>query len=158
MDTLNDEFLAAAGLEGLEPRVKRSLLHAVRDELELRVGRRLSAGLDDDALEEFSRIIDRRHDVIERWIALHRPEFREHDAYLRVAATLGADAAAGEVLAEYAATEWLAVNRPDYREIVKAEVEGLRVELSARACSILERTSALAGPPTGSVDAVKPTH
>ena len=59
MFQLDDKFLADIGLNDLPDEQKQAFLQHIYEELELRVGTRLSDGLSDQQLEEFEKIIDR---------------------------------------------------------------------------------------------------
>lgn len=54
------------------------LVTVAYSDLELAVGRALSAGLSDEQLAEFEEIIDRRDDEGARaWLSTHRPDYPE---------------------------------------------------------------------------------
>ena len=55
---LDDGWLASLGLGALDPAEKRALLRCVVEELELRVGRALAAGLTEGQLEEFAWLME----------------------------------------------------------------------------------------------------
>ncbi|MFT4035336.1 MAG: DUF5663 domain-containing protein [Patulibacter sp.] len=75
---LSDEHLQALGFDGLTDEQRSYLLAMLRDDLEMRVGTRLAAGLTDDQLEQFGDVQERGDDaealrLLERW----RPDYRD---------------------------------------------------------------------------------
>jgi len=59
MFQLDEKFLNDLGLADMPADQKKAFLDHIYDELELRVGTKLSDGLTDAQLSEFERIIDR---------------------------------------------------------------------------------------------------
>ena len=57
MFQLDDKFLEEIGLNSLPEEQKKPFLQHIYDELELRVGTKLSDGMTDEQLEEFESII-----------------------------------------------------------------------------------------------------
>lgn len=137
MFRLDDQFLKDIGLDGLPDEQKQPFLQHIYSELELRVGTRLSDGLSDAQLEEFEQIIDRKQDKIMEWLAQHAPNYSQDEAFtkLQQAANLPADDV--RLIAEYTATKWLEVNRPDYRDVVAAVLNELKQEIISNRDAIL---------------------
>ena len=129
MFNLDDQFLADIGLADMPEDQKGPFKQHIYNELELRVGSRLSEGMSDEQLEEFEAIIDRKDEVINNWLVAHAPEYQQDVLYQRVQQGL-AGAPEQEVKAEYAATKWLEVNRPDYRDVVAQTLEELKQEIT----------------------------
>ncbi len=135
MFQLDDKFLADIGLSDLPEEQKQAFLQHIYDELELRVGTKLSDGMTDAQLEEFESIIDRKDEVVSSWLAQYAPDYQNDDVFKRIeqAATVGStnnavvDEAA--VRSEYAATKWLEINRPDYRDVVASVLDELKNEI-----------------------------
>jgi hypothetical protein len=137
MFQLDDKFLADVGLQDLPEEQKKAFLQHIYDELELRVGTRLSDGMSDAQLEEFESIIDRKDDVVTSWLAEHVPDYHNDDAFERVKQATGLDVNDPGLRAEYAATKWLEVNRPDYRDVVAAVLDELKKEIAGSKETIL---------------------
>lgn len=129
MIQLDDQFLDDVGLGDLPAAQRSSLLQHIYEELELRVGTALSEGLSDFQLEEFEAIIDRDHGRIVSWLDEHAPNFLDDPVYRRMTEALADTAQPADIVCEYAATKWLEVNRPDYRDIVAAVLAEVKVEL-----------------------------
>ncbi|MNQ66227.1 hypothetical protein D3C85_807150 [compost metagenome] len=101
----------------------------IYEELELRVGTKLSEGLSDDQLEEFEAIIDRKDDAIVAWLSQHAPNYHTDETFSRLQQSTQADPNDAGLRAEYAATKWLEVNRPDYRQVVAQVLDELKKEI-----------------------------
>jgi hypothetical protein len=137
MFQLDDKFLADIGLNDLPDDQKKAFLQHIYEELELRVGTRLSDGLSDQQLEEFEKIIDRDQQTIDMWLQAHVQDYTNDEVFRRMQQALNRDPADPVLKAEYVATKWLEVNRPDYRDVVKAVLEELKTEIMANKDAIL---------------------
>lgn len=137
MFQLDDKFLADIGLNDLPEEQKKPFLQHIYDELELRVGTKLSDGMSDAQLEEFESIIDRKDGVVTAWLAQHVPEYHNDEAFSRIQQATGLDVNDPGLRAEYAATKWLEVNRPDYRDVVAGVLEELKQEIVGNRDAIL---------------------
>lgn len=137
MFRLDDQFLQDIGLGDLPDEQKKPFLQHIYSELELRVGTRLSDGLSDAQLEEFEQIIDRKEEKITEWLAEHAPQYREEETFKRLAEATKLEPSDPRLVAEFTATKWLEVNRPDYRQVVAEVLEQLKKEITANRDAIL---------------------
>jgi hypothetical protein len=137
MFRLDDQFLQDIGLGDLPDEQKKPFLQHIYSELELRVGTRLSDGLSDAQLEEFEQIIDRKEEKITEWLAEHAPQYHEEETFKRLAEATKLEPSDPRLIAEYTATKWLEVNRPDYRQVVAEVLEQLKKEITANRDAIL---------------------
>lgn len=137
MFRLDDQFLQDIGLGNLPEEQKKPFLQHIYSELELRVGTRLSDGLSDAQLEEFEQIIDRKQDKIMSWLADHAPQYSQEPAFAKLQQATNLPADDPRLVAEYTATKWLEVNRPDYRDVVAAVLDELKKEIMANKEAIL---------------------
>lgn len=137
MFQLDDKFLADIGLNDLPEEQKQPFLQHIYEELELRVGTKLSEGLSDAQLEEFESIIDRKDEAVAAWLAQHAPNYHTDEGFMRLQQATQADPNDPALRAEYAATKWLEVNRPDYRQVVAAVLEELKAEITSSRDTIL---------------------
>lgn len=137
MFRLDDQFLKDIGLDGLPEDQKKPFLQHIYSELELRVGTRLSDGLSDAQLEEFEEIIDRKQEKIDSWLAEHAPTYSQDQAFQKLQQATGLPANDPRLVAEFTATKWLEVNRPDYRDVVAAVLEELKQEIISNRDTIL---------------------
>jgi len=129
MFQLDDKFLQDIGLNDLPEAQKKPFLQHIYDELELRVGTRLSDGLSDQQLEEFESIIDHKDDIISSWLARYMPEYHNDQVFVQLQVATKLDVNDPNLRAEYAATKWLEINRPDYKQVVATVLDGLKQEV-----------------------------
>ena len=137
MFQLNDEFLKELGLDGLPEEQRKPFLDHIYSELELRVGERLSQCMSDAQLDEFANIIDKTEGAVDQFLANHAPNYTEDPIYQRLVQATGVPADDPRLKDEYAATKWLEINRPDYRDVVAAVMEELKREIVASRDAIL---------------------
>jgi hypothetical protein len=137
MFQLDDAFLQEVGLGGLPEEQKQAFLAHFREQLELRVGTRLSDGLSDAQLEEFEAFIDRNEEKVNAWIAVNVPNYAEDTVYQQLKAGAPAEIPPLVVLSEFASLKWLGLNRPDYREVVASTMEELKQEIITNRDAIL---------------------
>jgi hypothetical protein len=137
MFRLDDQFLKDIGLDSLPEDQKQPFLQHIYSELELRVGTRLSDGLSDTQLEEFEEIIDRKEDKIQAWLAAHAPNYTQEEAFQKLQQATNLEMTNPQLVAEYTATKWLEVNRPDYRDVVAAVLAELKQEITSNREAIL---------------------
>jgi hypothetical protein len=141
MFQLDDKFLEDVGLAGLPEDQKKPFLQHTYDQLEYKVGIRLSEGMSDEQLQEFESIIDRKQDVITQWIAMYAPDYQNEEVFQRLAQATNLPATDPGLVAEYAATKWLEVNRPDYRDVVARTLEEIKKEILQNKDAILGASS-----------------
>jgi len=146
MFQLDDQFLTDIGLADLPEEQKKPFLQHVYDQLEYRVGVRLSEGMTDTQLEEFEAIIDRKEDVVNTWIQTHAPGYAAEEVFHKIQQASGLAADNPALKAEYAATKWLEVNRPDYRDVVAKTLDELKTEINSNKEVILGSGPAPAEP------------
>jgi hypothetical protein len=137
MFQLDEKFLEDIGLNDLPDDQKKPFLQHIYDELELRVGTKLSDGMSDEQLEEFEAIIDRKDDVITVWLSKYVPNYHNDAVFIQLQTATKLDVNDPSLRAEYAATKWLEVNRPDYRAVVAQVLDGLKEEVIANRDVIL---------------------
>jgi len=137
MFQLDDQFLTDIGLADLPEEQKKPFLQHVYDQLEYRVGVRLSEGMTDAQLEEFEAIIDRKEDVVNNWIQTNAPGYAAEEVFHKIQQASGLAADNPALKAEYAATKWLEVNRPDYRDVVAKTLDELKTEINSNKDAIL---------------------
>jgi len=153
MFQLDDQFLTDIGLADLPEEQRKPFLQHVYDQLEYRVGVRLSEGMTDAQLEEFEAIIDRKEDVVNNWIQTYAPGYAAEEVFAKIQQASGLAADNPALKAEYAATKWLEVNRPDYRDVVAKTLDELKTEINSNRDVILGK-----GDASGSVAAPDPTQ
>lgn len=139
MFQLDEKFLEEIGLNELPEEQKKPFLQHIYDELELRVGTKLSEGMSDDQLSEFESIIDRKDDIVVAWLVKFAPDYKNDSGFGQLQKATGLNENDPGLRAEYAATKWLEVNRPDYRNVVSEVLETLKKEVIASRDVILDK-------------------
>ncbi|HMR73219.1 MAG TPA: DUF5663 domain-containing protein [Candidatus Saccharibacteria bacterium] len=137
MFQLDDKFLQDIGLGEMPADQKQAFLEHIYSELELRVGTKLSEGLNDDQMAEFEAFIDRDADKVEQWFTVHMPNYAEQTDYQQLKSAAPQTVSPLDVLAEYGSLKWLELNRPDYKQVVATELEKLKSEIAANKDTIL---------------------
>lgn len=138
MFQLDERFLEDIGLGELPEEQKKPFLRYIYDELELRVGTKLSEGLENYQLEEFESIIDRKNDVIESWLEKNVQNYKKDVVYLQLMKNININNIDDENLkAEYCATKWLEINRPDYKQVVALTFDEIKREIIGNKDAIL---------------------
>ena len=137
MFQLDDNFLKELGLDQLPDEQRKPFLEHIYSELELRVGERLSQGMSDAQLDEFANIIDKVPGAVDAFIEKNAPNYLEEPMFQRLVQATGVPADDPRLRNEYAATKWLEVNRPDYREVVSTVMDELKREIVANRDAIL---------------------
>lgn len=132
---LDDNFLEELGLGGMPEEQKRPFLQHIYEQLQDKVGMSLSEGMSEAQLEQFGDIIDHKQDVVNAWLSQNAPDFENDPIYQRLAQQAQASAPEGAVVnpdalrAEFAASRWLEINRPDYRDVVTNTLNAIKQEI-----------------------------
>ena len=71
----DDKFLQEMGLQAMPEEQKQDFLNYVQEELEVRIGERISKGLTEVQLNEFDMITDPAEAA--KWLEKNRPDYRE---------------------------------------------------------------------------------
>ncbi len=78
MFQFDDNFLQSAGLGDLPEDQKKAFLQDMNDELEFRVGTRLSEGMSDEQSSDFEKLIESADDQgVVKWLQTNRPNYKE---------------------------------------------------------------------------------
>ncbi len=71
----DESFLQEMGLSAMPADKKQEFLNYIQEELEVRIGERISKGLTEEQLQEFDSIIGT--DEAAKWLEKNRPDYRE---------------------------------------------------------------------------------
>ena len=142
MFQLDDNFLQQVGLGGLPEDQKQAFLAYFREQLEFRVGTKLSDGLSESQLSEFEAFMNRNMDITNQWVTANVPDYQNDQVYQKLKAGAPDTVTADDILAEYASLRWLSINRPDYRDVVAGTMEELRQEVMKNRDAILSDQAA----------------
>ncbi|MBQ3306159.1 hypothetical protein IJH02_01855 [Candidatus Saccharibacteria bacterium] len=116
---------------------KSAFLAHTQDELEMRVGEKMSEGLSAEQMEEFEGIMKNDQEVIRKLILDMKQDFREDEIYKKILKKHNVEQGDWAILGEYLSVKWIQKNRPEYREIVSSVMENLKNEIRESAPQIL---------------------
>lgn len=71
----DENFLQKMGLSAMPADKKQDFLNYVQEELEVRIGERISKGLTDEQLKEFDSLLGTEEAA--KWLEKNRPDYRE---------------------------------------------------------------------------------
>jgi hypothetical protein len=137
MFQLDDQFLKDLGLDQMPEEQKQAFLAHIYNELELRVGVRLSEGLSDAQLAEFESFVDRDDEKVQAWVTTNSPDYTNDPVYQQIKTNAPAGTDDPTILAEYASLKWLSMNRPNYRDVVAQVLDELKREIMSNRSTIL---------------------
>ena len=141
MFQLDDKFLQDVGLADLPEDQKQAFLQHIYSELELRVGTKLSEGMNEEHLAQFEAFVDQDEQKVTAWFERYLPNYRELPDFQSLKASAPADISEAVLLSEYGSLKWLEMNRPDYKQVVASELEALKSEITQNRDSILGTSS-----------------
>jgi len=116
------QLIEQLGIQDLTPEEQENVL----DEYKIQLGGRLTEDLSDDQLAEFEDIIDGNQEVIDRWLAANKPDYRDSEAYQELAKGYDEDPEKVPADKVYAATLWIATYSPDFEEKMSAVVDQMK--------------------------------
>ena len=136
MFQLDDKFLQDVGLADLPEDQKQAFLQHIYSELELRVGTKLSEGMNEE-LAQFEAFVDQDEQKVTAWFERYLPNYRELPDFQSLKASAPAEVSETALLSEYGSLKWLELNRPDYKQVVAGELDTLKNEITQNRDSIL---------------------
>lgn len=137
MFQLDDNFLQDVGLSGLPEDQKQAFLQHIYEELELRVGTKLSEGLNEQQMSEFESFVDQNEDKVRNWFNENMPDYASRQDFVQLSEAAPDNTPELAILCEYGSLKWLELNRPDYRQVVAEELETLKNEIRSNSSAIL---------------------
>ena len=136
MFEIDDNLLDELGLGALTGQERAEFKEYVKTTLQERVGERLTEGMSDETLDEFGYFMDGNVDGMKQWLNDHIENYQQDPNYQQFVAA-NPNASEADILSSYGSLAWLQVNRPDYSEVVKQTLDGLREEISKNRDAIL---------------------
>lgn len=136
MFEIDDSLLDELGLGSLAGQERAEFKEYVKTTLQERVGERLTEGMSDETLDEFGYFMDGNVDGMKQWLNNHIENYQQDPNYQQFVAA-NPNASEADILSSYGSLAWLQVNRPDYSEVVKQTLDGLREEISKNRDAIL---------------------
>lgn len=137
MFQLDDNFLQDVGLGSLPDDQKQAFLQHIYQELELRVGTKLSEGLSEAQMAEFEAFVDQNEDKVIAWFEKNLPDYQSQPDFVQLQSVAPEGTAMVAIMSEYGSLKWLELNRPDYKQVVASELESLKDEVKSSAPAIL---------------------
>ena len=137
MFQLDDNFLQDVGLSGLPEDQKQAFLQHIYEELEPRVGTKLSEGLNEQQMSEFESFVDQNEDKVRNWFNENMPDYASRQDFVQLSEAAPDNTPELAILCEYGSLKWLELNRPDYRQVVAEELETLKNEIRSNSSAIL---------------------
>ena len=137
MFKLDSSFLEGVGLGEMPESERGAFLDHLQEELEVRIGQKMSEGLSEEQIVEFEKVIDGDDETVKMVLA-GVGDYSSDENYAKLREASGLQEGSPELLAEFASMKWLQKNRPDYQEIVENEAKSLRDEVTKGKDTILE--------------------
>ena len=134
MYKFDDNFLESVGLGSMPAEQKDAFLQYAQDQLEMKIGEKMSEGLSDEQLSEFEKIVDNDKETIDRWIA-NSGDYQNDEIYQKLVESLGSDNE--EIKSDYVTAKWLDQNCPQYRKIITDSIKAIREEIAANKDALL---------------------
>ncbi len=105
----------------------------ILDELNLRIGEKISASYTEQQTNEYEAIINDNHDVIDAWLEQHVPDYKNSPVYQEIAAGYEDDPEHINPAKVFASLAWTQVNTPNAQEVVAQVIDDFKKELASRA-------------------------
>lgn len=121
MIKIDEKFLDEVGLTDLPEEKKPEFIEQTQEELENRVGERMSEGLTLNQLQEFEGIMNNDRNAMIQ-ILSQIGDYRNDPIYIKILQRHGVTEGNLQILGEYLSVKWIQINRPDYATIT-ADVE-----------------------------------
>ncbi len=136
MFKFNDRFLDSVGLTDLPDTQKEAFLQYAQDQLEIRIGEKMSESLSDEQLDEFERVIDNEPHMI-RSLLQSFGDYRSDEVYQTLKRNTGAQDDDMGLISDYVTAKWLNQNCPQYQQIIKDSLVELQNEIREQKDGIL---------------------
>ena len=136
MFKFNDRFLDSVGLTDLPDTQKEAFLQYAQDQLEIRIGEKMSESLSDEQLDEFERVIDNEPSTIQSLLQSFG-DYRSDEVYQTLKRNTGAQDYDMGLISDYVTAKWLNQNCPQYQQIIKDSLVELQNEIREQKDGIL---------------------
>ena len=133
----DDNFLNEVGLSELPEDQKQDFLAQTKEELEARVGNKMSQGLTDAQITEFEGIMANDQQVIRKVVSELGMDFRKDPIYQKLLENYGVKEGTWEIISEYLSIKWVQKNCPNYAQIVSEVINELKAEIKQNSAAIL---------------------
>jgi len=136
MFKFDNRFLDSVGLTDLPDTQKEAFLQYAQDQLEIRIGEKMSESLSDEQLDEFERIIDNDPGTIQILLKSYG-EYQNDEVYKTLKRNTGAQDGDMGLISDYVTAKWLNQNCPQYQQIIKDSLVELQDEIREQKDGIL---------------------
>jgi len=137
---LDMSVLDEAGLGAMPADKKPEFLAHIEEELDLRIGRRMSDSLNDDQWREFEKVSDGDAALVDALLA-DNPDWANDEVVQLLAEAAGTTVTDPAFKTQYAVTKWIEKNCPGYDTAVEEELKKMVEELKSRKDQILATTT-----------------
>lgn len=141
MIKIDEKFLEEVGLSTLAETKKADFIAKTQEELENRVGEKMSEGMTVDQLREFEGIMNNDRNTMIRVLS-QIGDYREDDLYRKLLKKHGTAEGTLEILGEFLSVKWIQLNRPDYATITRNVADELKREIIEASAMILSANAA----------------
>ena len=144
MIKVDDKFLVEVGLQNLPEPQKTAFMTEIQEELENRVGEKMSEGMTSEQLEEFDGIMQKDRNVMIRFLT-KLGDYRQDEVYQKLLQKYNVTEGTLEILGEYLSVKWIQLNRPDYMEVaqdIEAEFKQEIMNAHDEIMAVVQQTSA----------------
>ena len=141
MIKIDEKFLEEVGLSTLAETKKADFIAKTQEELENRVGEKMSEGMTVDQLREFEGIMNNDRNTMIRVLS-QIGDYREDDLYRKLLQKHGVTEGTLEILGEFLSVKWIQLNRPDYATITRNVADELKREIIEASAMILSANAA----------------
>lgn len=141
---MDDKFLVEVGLQNLPEPQKTAFMTEIQEELENRVGEKMSEGMTSEQLEEFDGIMQKDRNVMIRFLT-KLGDYRQDEVYQKLLQKYNVTEGTLEILGEYLSVKWIQLNRPDYMEVaqdIEAEFKQEIMNAHDEIMAVVQQTSA----------------
>lgn len=128
MIKIDEKFLDEVGLSSMPEERKADFIAQTQEELENRVGERMSEGMTVDQLREFDGIMNNDRNTMIRVLS-QIGDYRQDVLYQKLLERHGVSEGNLEILGEYLSVKWIQINRPDYATITANVAAELKQEI-----------------------------
>ena len=136
MIKIDEKFLEEVGLSTLTENKKAEFIAKTQEELENRIGEKMSEGMTIDQLREFEGIMNNDRNTMIRVLS-QIGDYRKDELYQKLLKRHNVTEGTLEILGEFLSVKWIQINRPDYAVITKNVTEELKNEIFEAAPMIL---------------------
>ena len=136
MFQFDESFLEQVGLSNMPQEQKDNFLQYAQDQLEVRIGEKMSEDLSEAQLDEFEKIIDNDQETVQKWLA-QLGDYQNDETFIKLKEDADMDGDDQMLLADSVTAKWLDQNCPQYQQIIHDVMGELQEEISQQKDAIL---------------------